>query len=79
LLLAAQYYRRAAQQGHPDGANNFGFCLDYGCGVQQNIEMAAEFYKLQRITVIQKQNSIIIAFFAYSDNRTTRSFSRNCF
>jgi hypothetical protein len=25
LSLAGQYYLRSAQQGHPDGANNFGF------------------------------------------------------
>jgi TPR repeat protein len=45
ISLAAQYYQRAAQQGHPDGANNFGICLESGRGVTQNIELAAEYYK----------------------------------
>jgi TPR repeat protein len=44
-LLAAQYYHRAAKQGHSDGANNFGFCLEHGRGVEQNIEIATEYYK----------------------------------
>jgi TPR repeat protein len=45
LFLAAQFYRRAAEQGHPDGANNFGFCLEHGRGVEQNFELAAQYYK----------------------------------
>jgi TPR repeat protein len=35
----------AAQQGHPDGANDFGFCLEHRRGVEQNIEMAIKYYK----------------------------------
>jgi TPR repeat protein len=43
--LAAKYYHRAAEHGHPDGANNFGFCLENGLGVHRNIELAAQFYQ----------------------------------
>jgi serine/threonine protein kinase len=45
LSLAALFYRREAEQGHPDGANNFGFCLEHGRGVEQNFELAAQHYK----------------------------------
>jgi TPR repeat protein len=34
LLRAAQYYHRAAQQGYPDGANDFGFVLKHDRGAQ---------------------------------------------
>jgi hypothetical protein len=44
-FLAAQYYQRAAHQGHLDGANDFEFCLEHERGVEQNIEVATEFYK----------------------------------
>jgi serine/threonine protein kinase len=43
--LAAEYYKRAADDGHADGANNFGFCLEHGRGVRQDIPLAAEYYK----------------------------------
>jgi TPR repeat protein len=45
LSLSAQFYLRGAQQGHSDGANNFGFCLEHGRGVQQNFDMAVKYYK----------------------------------
>jgi TPR repeat protein len=45
LELAAEYYRRAADQGHTDGANNLGFCLEHGPGVAQDIRSAADYYK----------------------------------
>jgi hypothetical protein len=35
----------AAEQGHADGTNNFGFCLEHGRGVQQNFKMAADYHK----------------------------------
>jgi TPR repeat protein len=38
-------YRLASEHGHPDGANNFGFCPGHGRRVQQNLEIAAEHYK----------------------------------
>jgi serine/threonine protein kinase len=31
--------------GDPDGADNFGFCLEHGRGVSQNIQIAADCYK----------------------------------
>jgi TPR repeat protein len=34
MSLAASYYLRSAQQGHPDSANNFGFCLEHGRSVE---------------------------------------------
>jgi hypothetical protein len=45
VLLAAQFYERAAKRCHRDGANNFGICLEHGRGVEENIEMASEYYK----------------------------------
>jgi hypothetical protein len=45
LFLAAQYYQRSAQQGHPDRANDFGFGLENGRSVEQNSEMASKYYK----------------------------------
>jgi TPR repeat protein len=45
LLLAIQYYKRAANHGHRDVGNSFGFCLEHSRGVQQNMEMAAEYNK----------------------------------
>jgi serine/threonine protein kinase len=45
VSLAARFYRRAAQQGHADGANNFGFCLEHGRGVEQNFELAGDYYR----------------------------------
>jgi TPR repeat protein len=34
-----------AFQGHPDGTNNHGFCLEHGRGVEQYIQFAAEYYR----------------------------------
>jgi TPR repeat protein len=30
---------------NPDGANNLGFCLEHGRGVEQDIQLAAQYYK----------------------------------
>jgi serine/threonine protein kinase len=43
--LAAEFFRRAACQGHVDAANNFGLCLEYGRGVSKDISCALGYYK----------------------------------
>jgi TPR repeat protein len=40
------YYQRSALQGHPDGANNLGFCLEHGRGIEQDVAQAANYYKI---------------------------------
>jgi TPR repeat protein len=39
------YYQRSALQGHPDGADNLGFSLEDGRGVEQDIPLPADYYK----------------------------------
>jgi TPR repeat protein len=45
LAFAAYWYQRLADQGHPDGTNNLGFCFEYGRGILQNTALATEYYK----------------------------------
>jgi hypothetical protein len=66
LFLAAHFYRRAADQGNPDRANNFTFCLEHGRGVPQNVEMGRNLTNPPPIGVIPKQNSTAHASFACS-------------
>jgi TPR repeat protein len=42
VLLAAQYYMRVDKQSHSDCANHFGFSLEHGRDVEENIEIAAD-------------------------------------
>jgi hypothetical protein len=42
---AAQFHQRAATTGHRDGASNLEFCLEHGCGVEQHIELVADYYQ----------------------------------
>jgi TPR repeat protein len=46
--LAAQYYARTAQHGHPDGAAHFGFCVEHGQSIEQTFELATEDYRVFR-------------------------------
>jgi serine/threonine protein kinase len=43
-----RYYERSAAHGYPDGANNLGFCLEYGRGTRVDLEAAARCYKFAR-------------------------------
>jgi TPR repeat protein len=43
--LAVEYYQRFADGGHPDGANNIGFCPEHGRGVREDIGLASEYHK----------------------------------
>lgn len=42
---AAQYFKKAADQKDPAGQNNYGTCLRYGIGVNQDKVKAADYFK----------------------------------
>jgi TPR repeat protein len=46
LELVRKYYENVINQGYPDEANNVNFCLEYNQGVEQDIELVAEYYKI---------------------------------
>ena len=43
--LAAWWYRKAAEQGSPEGHYNFGACLEHGWGVARNLHGALREYR----------------------------------
>ena len=43
--LAAWWYRKAAEQGSPEGHYNFGACLEHGWGVPRNLHGALREYR----------------------------------
>jgi hypothetical protein len=58
------YYLRSAKQGHPDGANNSGFCFEQGRCVEQNepddrpsFDEIVDCFGLMPFKVIQNVNS----------------------
>jgi TPR repeat protein len=40
LVFSVCYSKRSAKPGHPDGANNLGFCFEYRRDVEQDSEEA---------------------------------------
>ena len=43
--LAAWWFRKAAEQGSPEGRYNFGVCLEHGWGVSRNLHYALREYR----------------------------------
>jgi TPR repeat protein len=46
LVQAAEYYKRAADQGLATAQNNYAICLQNGSGVEKDLVQAAKYYKL---------------------------------
>jgi TPR repeat protein len=44
--LGVRYYRKAGSLFHPDGLYNFGQCLEYGKGINQDLFRAPKYYRL---------------------------------
>lgn len=43
---AARYFKMAADQGHSNGQNGYGACLEFGVGVEKDMSQAAKYYQL---------------------------------
>jgi TPR repeat protein len=45
LCRAVDYFRKAANRGHPGAQNNYGCCLQHGLGIERNLMQAVTYYK----------------------------------
>jgi TPR repeat protein len=45
FALAARWYRRASEQGDGDAFTEWGYCLQHGIGVQQDLDAAERAYR----------------------------------